>query len=65
MSTETLADRKAEVLKMLTEAGDLHRKDKTPAWKAAFEFYWAETGDHNLKMGCGSCYEHLLKWLKR
>ena len=65
MGSEVEQLKKAEILEALRLAGDLHRKTKTPAWMAAFEYYWATTGDKNLKPGCGACYEHLQAWLRR
>lgn len=56
---------KLEILKQLSDAGVMTTYEKHPAWKKAFEFYWKETGDYNLVMGCGTCYRKLLEWLKK
>lgn len=65
MNAEALKIRKAEIIKLLTESGEIHHKTKTPNWMLGFELYYSETGDRNLKPGCSACYPHLLAWLKR
>lgn len=56
---------KAELLHNIQIAGLANVYEKRPEWKAAFEYYWQQTGDYNLKMGCTHCYVKILEWLKK
>lgn len=56
---------KKEILKKLEQSGEVHKKDKTDLWKAAFELYKPSTGDYHVSMDCGACFAAVLKWLRQ
>lgn len=58
-------ERKAQLLRDINLAGLHNTYEKRPEWMAAFEYYWKQTGDYNLKPGCTSCYKKILEWLKK
>lgn len=56
---------KAEILKKLSETGQINVFKHSKEWGEAFEAYKKETGDLHIGTKCGSCYRKVLQWLKR
>lgn len=54
-----------ELLKQLTEQGQISTFKNSPLWQQAFEEYKKETGDYQVSVKCGSCFRKVLAWLKR
>jgi hypothetical protein len=55
---------KAEILKKLTETGQISNFKPSPEWTEAFDAYKKATGDLHIGMKCGSCYRRVIAWLK-
>lgn len=54
-----------ELYSELVKADLLNKKDKGTLWQAAFELYKKETGDKEVAMECGMCYNKVQSWLQR
>lgn len=47
-------------------SGDLAKPNKnSQLWVQAFDLYKAQTGDYEVSMGCGSCFQKVKRWLEQ
>ena len=56
---------KLELLKKLTESGQVSSFRVSPLWAEAFDLYKTNTGDLRVSTKCSSCYRKVLTWLKK
>lgn len=54
---------KAEILKQLTDSGQVGTFRRSENWEKAFKLYNDTTKQHK-NMNCGTCYRDVLAWLK-
>ncbi len=55
---------KQEVLEELKSTGNINSHRRTPTWEKAFDLYNAAHPNNKRKIGCGTCFNDVKKWLQ-